>query len=108
MRRGSVVVVSCDTPTPPTVTANPPSFRVGGIVEQDSQLDAAVAELREVLFCRVRGIEIRGSVVGRKQDQRVEETQQVAGLPRLQRYKCVARGLSSDKYRLVPNASDLV
>lgn len=47
----------------------PGLFQVAGIVEQDSQLDAAVAELRKVLFHRVRRIQRRSGVIRRKQDE---------------------------------------
>src|SRR5262249_28121005 len=58
-----------------------PSLLVRRVVEQHRQLDAAVADLREERRRRVSGIQVRGRVVGWKEDQRTQELQD--GLPLL-------------------------
>jgi hypothetical protein len=50
-----------------------PLLRVSGIVKQHRQLDASMAELWKPGRCGISGIQVRGRVVRRKQNQGVEE-----------------------------------
>src|SRR5690242_18026409 len=67
------------------------SFQVVRIIKQHRQLDAAMPELRKVLFLRIRRIKRRSRVIRRKQHQRVEERDQGALIASFQRGECIAR-----------------
>ena len=49
------------------------SLRISRVIEQDGQLDDAMPKLREVRRVAITWIQVRGGIVRRKQDQRVEE-----------------------------------
>src|SRR6185369_2015241 len=48
-------------------------LRIGRVVEERAQLDAAMPELREVKGVPIARIKVRGSIVRRKDNQRVQE-----------------------------------
>ena len=55
------------------------SLRISRVIEQDGQLDAAMPKLREVRRVAITWIQVRGGIVRREQDQRVEEFLQRVG-----------------------------
>ena len=86
---------------PKTTTFRQPHFtsmtstllRISRIVEQHCQLNAAMPKLRKVGFCWIRRIEIRRCIVWRKQNQRVQKSNQRVLVVGSERNEAVARGL---------------
>ena len=55
----------------PMIDSHHALLRIGRVVEKGAQLDAAMSELREVEGVPIARIKVRGSVVRRKDHQRV-------------------------------------
>ena len=80
------------TPSANPIIASPlRSFQIAGIIKQQSQLDAAVAELRKLGFRRIRRIKVRGGVVRREQHQRIKKCQKAVQVVGIQGGTCIAR-----------------
>src|SRR5450631_369499 len=85
------------------VCATAPLLRIRGIVKQNGQLYASVAELREIGLGRIAGVQVGRGVVWWEQYQSVEERHESAGIVRFEGRKGVSCG-----FRLAPMAKDHV